>query len=48
MKMKDAKKIVHVALSMELYEKLKAHARETTRTVPGLVRYILREYFEKL
>ena len=44
--MKEEKKIIHVALPMELYEKLKAHAQETTRTVPGLVRYILREYLE--
>ena len=45
--MEPTRKIVHVALPLELYEKLQKEAKETTRTIPGLIRYISRLYLEK-
>ncbi len=45
--MKEPKKSVRVDLPMELYEQLRDGAKETVRTVPGYIRYILRKYFEE-
>lgn len=42
--MKQPGKAVRITLPAELYAQLQAEASETYRTVPGYIRYILRQY----
>lgn len=45
--MKGPKKSVRVDIPMDLYEQLRDEAKQTMRTVPGYIRYILRRYLKE-
>ena len=42
------KKIVHLALPMELYQQVKNLAEYDVRTVPNFIRQVLRQYIAHL